>query len=318
MDEKWADRICSRKLKRDGQIPAGYKQQLIDNVLAHANSSKPSEREQSIRRLIRLQQKKDNQEETEWKWLQKGIIVTADHHQTSKIASVKLDFTSEEWVDLLNTEGELLPTCCAKTSRIRDILTKALKKACLIHPEELTEAAHLIKDHGYDQYSPEHPLSRLVSLYDLLQNSFRTGRGWFHSSFNLDDPHECITALALYCNNYEEFSFSINTTSSKEMKFQDHCNQQKALIDLHPVVVALYKHIKELNSTYSGYGIIDNKKGIAYSRSGLAIYMNEQLAQEICNRLNKQEHASRKKESLRKKYQVVPMAISLEHGIEIR
>ena len=33
----WADELCERKLKRDGSLPEGYKQQLIARVMAYAD-----------------------------------------------------------------------------------------------------------------------------------------------------------------------------------------------------------------------------------------------------------------------------------------
>jgi len=109
MDTSWADELCARKLRRDRELPEGYKEQLVERVMAYADgpphmSGQVSEedRAENIQYQIGLLKQRDQREQTEWEWAQKGYEVTADHHQADKISNVKLKFTPEEWADLLN------------------------------------------------------------------------------------------------------------------------------------------------------------------------------------------------------------------------
>jgi hypothetical protein len=326
-DHTWADELCARKLKRDGVLPENYRQELINGVMAYANGPphmkrlKGEEREANIQRLIKLRQRDDEGEETEWKWRKKGVTVTADHNQPKKLSSLKLDFTAEEWADLLNKEGEYLTICCANISRIRDILMDVIREDHEISSDHLAEAAELVKGHGCEQYPPEHPLSRLVALYEKTKKHLRYGLGTHHDTVDLDNPHKVLEALASYANAYTWACFNLRTGDPDhpimDRRVQDCANREKALIDLWPVVRTLYHRLSELSLPVPGFGLVDEKGEIGYSNSGLAVYHNEAFAQEVCDRWNKVERTSHKKKEFRHTFTVKKVIVSLERGLVI-
>jgi hypothetical protein len=328
MDTTWADELCERKVKRDGVLPEGYKQQLIDGVMAYADgpphrsgSMSDQDKADNIQRLIGLRRRDDEREQTEWEWAQKGYEVTADYHQAGKISNVKLKFTPEEWADLLNKEGEYLGVCCANISRVRDILMDAIREDGEVRATDLEEAAELIKGHGCEHYEEDHPLSRLVALYETLKDHLHEGHHLFHNSFNPDDPDEALKAFATYASAYSDYSFQMRMggdDADPARKFHDCVNREKALIDIASVLHTLVTKLRSLSIGLFGYGLIDEEGKVAYSRSGLAVYKDEAFAKELCERWNREEEGSERRKRGRKKYTVRPVYVSMDRGVEIR
>ena len=206
----------------------------------------------------------------------------------------------EEWADLLNKEGEYLGACCANISRVRDILMDAIREDHEIRAEELTEAAELIKGHGCELYDSDHPLTRLVALYDEIKDHLREGNYLFQNSFDPDDPDQAIKAFATYASHYSDYSFQMRMggdDADPDRRFNDCVNREKALIDMIPVVYTLMKKLHSLSIGSFGYGLIDKEGKVAYSRSGLAIYKDEKFANELCERWNREEAAGRRKKA---------------------
>ncbi len=337
MDTSWADELCERKIKRDGVLPEGYKQELIDRVMAYADgpphmAGKVDEegRNENIQRLIGLRRRDDVREQPEWEWAQKGIEVTGDHNHPDKIASVKLKFTPEDWADLLNKEGEYLGVCCGNISRIRDILMDAIREDGEVRTEELEEAAYLIKGHGCDHYEEDHPLSRLVALYEQVKDHLREGHHLFHNTFNPDDPDEALKAFATFASLYSDYSFQMRMggdDADPARRFNDCANREKALIDIASVIHTLAAKLRTLSMPLFGYGLIDEEGKVAYSRSGLAVYKDEKFAKELCERWNLAEQEpddddqpkkKRRRKRIVKKYTVRPVYVGMDRGIEVR
>ena len=99
---------------------------------------------------FRLKEAKRKEEELNKKFLEKGIVVRSRcdaETLEARIHSVKLNFTNDQWVDLLNSEGEFLPACCNKISAVRDILSFSLRGGKEITLRELKNAVELIESH---------------------------------------------------------------------------------------------------------------------------------------------------------------------------
>lgn len=294
MNKNWADKLCVNKLKRDGFLPENYKQNLIDNVESAKfipphikdNSSQTDENRQ---RRIKMLQKEDQREETIYKWKQKGITVYASYNQPTKIDSVKIDFSDYEWVNLLNKEGKYLPVCCANISEVRDILMSVIREECIIETRDLAQVVFLIKNHGCEDYEENHPLMRLVNLYEQMKDDCRTDDMLFIDTVDLNNPKECLEALANYVNHYNNFSFDY-TSDSEERKFDNCVNREKALIDLVPIINTLHDKIKHISNPITGFGIVDKNNKVATTRAGIAVYHNKEIAQEICDNWNKNKN----------------------------
>lgn len=97
------------------------------------------------------------------------------------IDKIKLDFISpEQWVDICNAEGELLPMCCANISSIRDNLFTALRDGGWMRIRDAAETAVLIIGH-HDEFEDGHPLNKFVELYDKAKDYMETP---VHNRFN--------------------------------------------------------------------------------------------------------------------------------------
>jgi hypothetical protein len=167
MSNEWAENITARKVAR-GELKLSEARQYVDLLFVkvgrtladnierwesaykyenNGNSWTEEKRKKEIEkehlRLIKLEEGYDDQAQLEYDYAQKGLTVSADHSQAGKIASVKLDFTSAEWADVLNAEGEHLGACCADISRIRDILQDACRNDHEVDVDKLWEAASL-------------------------------------------------------------------------------------------------------------------------------------------------------------------------------
>jgi hypothetical protein len=135
-------------------------------------------------------------------------------------------------------------------------------------------------------------------------------------SVNLDNPKDALEALyqasSVICWN------DIFSDESKERKFCNHINNERALITVMTAVRTLYFKFKELSKgDIQGFGIIRQDGEIGESTSGLAVYSTQEIAQEICDRWNKDEQIKENRKRDPYTYSVKKVSVSIAHGIEV-
>lgn len=303
---EWADKLVTKKKKRGNIVP---KQELVDyverttksNVKRLGNSTRKSI-ENEKKRLIKLLQDQDKQEHIEYVYKKNGIEVEANASQYGKIESVKLPYTPNEWIDLLNKEGEYLEGCCADTSRIRDILQNACRNNFHINVDDLFEAYYLAKNHGFTK--DETPIGRLIKLWEDIKKDARDLRS--ACSANIQDPKDAFDVLYDAANTIKFYDLGFENTENE--RFEKHVNSNYALATVQTAINTLFFKLRDLEKEpIEGFGLIDKKGNIGHTRRGLAIFRTKEIAQEICDDWS----------NGKRKYSVKKMRVSMKHGIEI-
>lgn len=316
----WADAIVARKKARgDTHTTAEFLREGVklacDNNIHSWHSGDPADvqekaRKKETKRLIKLRQATDAREELEYQYQQRGITVEACYNTPGKISSVKLPFDKAEWGDLLNPEGEHLPSCCANISRIRDILQVALRKDTYCDVDELWEATMLAKDHGFAK--DDSPIGRMMKLWDAVKDDARTSRTAGDSGDLNNDPKEALDQL-YKCAGVIVWN-ELFDTSGPDQKFSNDANSERALATLITCVRTLFFKMKDLSvGKVTGYGVYNGDE-IGESRSGIAVYRTKEMADEICAMWNKTEGKNKKRAP--RVYTVHKCQITMEHGVE--
>lgn len=317
MKTDWADKLVAKKAARgNNTVTAQELRTQVDNQCEHnlhtwGASWTPEkikvERLKETKRLIRLRLNDDEKEDLEYRYQQKGIEVQGCYNTKGKIGLVKLPFTDAEWGDLLNKEGESLPSCCANISRIREILQEACREDHYCEVEDLWEAATLAK--GHDFKIGKDPIGKLIKLWEDIKDDARS-RSTSDSS-NLQDPKEALKLL-YKCSGVIAWN-DLFSRDSEERKFLNCANSERALATLVTCVHTLFYKFKELSvGPIFGYGVFNGKE-IGETNSGIAIFKTQAMADEICAKWNKEEKSKKKKQII---YTVNYCSVSMTGGVE--
>lgn len=257
-----------------------------------------------------MKNEKDIAEALEAKYKSEKIHVSACHNDIGKIASVKLPFKKNEWGDLLNGEGEYLPSCCANISRIRDILQEAIRSDGYCDVEELWEASLLAENHGFKK--DDSPIGRMMKLWDIVKDDARTNREISDNGDINNDPQQAIEQL-YKCSSIIVWNELFNwDNSSLDQIFSRNVTNEGALATLMSCVRTLFFKIQELSvGTVCGYGVFNEDK-IGLTKSGIAVYRTEEMANDVCEMWNKPKRNTMEKIT----YTVHKCQVDIQHGIQ--
>ncbi len=275
----------------------------------------------------------------ERKYLRLGLEITtmAQVGEPIKVYKLKIPFTPEEWMDIMNTEGEFLPMCCAVISEIRNTLMGTLREGGFISCTDLQEVIQYLVEHNESCYVPEDddPLNRLFKIWELVKDEAFLSC----SSINVD-PNELDDAFSIIYRSSANISISDLFSETKK------ANNHKLLRLVHftriyPAIKTIYDHIvKTPFEPQDCFAICDEKNElITMARTGLAIYPEAAQAQEIADILNEEEDRHREQNSQTKLddaynairyskeenrnyrtidyYTVRPARLSIEKGLEL-
>lgn len=286
---------------------------------------KADEEKRETIRLAKLEETYDSAEDLKYNYAQKGIkIEPCWFDYPAKIDKVRINFSPKVWVDVLNTEGEYLPACCADISRIREILNRTCLDNYFIETEKLWELTTLAKHHGFDKNEKD-PISKLIALWETIKEDAKEGNSnW---STGTDDPKSAIEVLNKTSKTIIWNEIFSQSTNDPKQQFHYYAGRQRALATLMSAVRTLYFKMKELDAgPVSGWAIWRDDGEIAALDSGIAIFNKKNEAEEFCAIWNKQSQNSWDKDKSRKlkkrknkpdNYVIKPTKISLENGIEL-
>jgi hypothetical protein len=229
-------------------------------------------------------------------WHEQGIEVEASRNDPYLISSVKLDFADEEWVDLCNKDGELLPACCANISAIRDVLIDALRNGGFVSCDDLEEAARLYKEHH--EMDDNDPIK--IKLVDLWENikPFSDRQAIPHTN-NVDSIEDACSIIHNLSNELR-YSFLL---PPEDKRVEDALALLKAI----PAVKVLYEKIqKDFPEVQEAFAVCKNGEIIETIRAN-GIYINKEFSQAVAKTLAEVDSES--------SYDVRPVKISLEDGI---
>lgn len=299
----YASDLAARKAARGNQVdPETIRQQVENFVGLNIKGGRAEDVEEERQRLIKLRYDEDAREDLEYRYAQQGIKVYGDHTQIGKISSVRLKFNNKEWADLLNAEGDCLPSCCANISRVRDIFESALRNDKYCDVDQMFEAVMLLKGH---HEITEGPLFRFIKLWERIEPDARTERG--EMTLDLNDPRDACRALS-HASNVDFYYLMFHDDEDPDRHTHCKANKEQSLSLLLAAVRTLYHRLGELSEApVEGYGIFQGSE-IASSNTGIAIYDTKDFAEKIAARWNKEDH---------EKYEVKKARVTLEKGVEI-
>lgn len=237
------------------------------------------ERKRKIDDLINTNKEKRRIAE---KFADMGIFVNFEFN-SSEINSVFLDFTSEEWADLLNKEGEFLGECCSKVSRIRDILGMSLRNNGEIEVEDLWEAVQLIESHDdCDDLKENNPLKRLQELWTKIEKyAVIKTRGIFCDPNNPEDALKILyscSGIISWKNLYSQMN--------DEQEYKKKVSINFAISQMWPALKTLYEKLTDVGfEPIRGWAVCHGEE-VLDSRIGYCIFQNFEMAEKILNRFN--------------------------------
>jgi hypothetical protein len=238
----------------------------------------------------------------EAKYAEKGIEVTAYGKvgKPQKITEIRLQFTPEEWVDLMYIEGEFLPACCANISAVRDILIASVRERGLVRIDEFVRMVELLEGHHCIEPSDNDPISRIRKLWETIKEDVSEER------FTADplDPTKVEDACKIIYNGCHVIRYA-RFFDSDEIQADAH--KIDAFLKMYPAIQTLKAVVeKHQLAPVIGFGlVVDNK--VFYGASGPLIYSDEKKAEAVADAFGKRDmHCS-----------VRPIRVTLEKGFEI-
>lgn len=221
-----------------------------------------------------------------------------------KIYAVRLNFTPEEWAELVNKYGKYLPACCAEISEIRSILVSAMIEDGEITATDLQDAVELIVNHGHDGLQEEnHPIARLVALWNLIKDD---------ASLNLSgvpvDPNSLDGAFGVLCRA----SAGIRWTSlfgQPDEHAELHAKMQtyEEFIRIVPAIRTVFTELVEKGvEPFEGWAVSTGDQILR--RRGLSIFATRKRAKEVAKLFNSEG-------DIKFKYTVRKVRVSLD-GVE--
>lgn len=267
-------------------------------------------------RLAALDRDKEIREDTARIWReQKGIEVFVGRYRQSpySIHSVGLSFTPEQWVGLLDKEGEYLPACCGNISRVRDILFSVMRESGLIEVEELGEAAQLIVGHDCvdGQDDDDDPLKTIVNLWHEVEDYVELDpyiRGL--------DPNDPMDAAKIVYNSCQYLNFEMfcagKTGDEEKDKYCVQKYRMQTLLKMLPALKTLHERVTEIvDGSLEGFAVCQDGEVIDGRVSGWLIFGEEDEAKKTSDDLNK--HSKKDNPTT-----VRPVICSLEKGLEFK
>jgi hypothetical protein len=234
------------------------------------------------------------------------------------IEKIKIPFTGDEWIDLMDTEGQALGMCCATISHARDILLAELRGGRWINGEKLWEFVELLRHHDSFEYMlppteknyqkwkshtfkrpKDDPVYRLWEIYDAIKDHLIV-RPPPVEPFSEDAPIRQPIQAALstvYSHSASLYwaTSCFNDEGDRDppwMKQQKQAARQLTIHRLLPALQSLLKHIDALNlGDFDGFAVCKSKEPDAVTENGLGlcVYHTRDEAQRMIDTWAKQD-----------------------------
>lgn len=188
----------------------------------------------------------------------------------NKIEKVKLPFSADDWIDIADPEGDLLPSCCAAISEIRSVLLRCLSDGQYITCTELCEIYVLIKDHGCDE---DCILNDLIEIWEEIKDKALTESST--KGLNPDDLNDAIRIMS-------DAVTTINFNQMFQKEYQSEVIELNQLRILFPAIRTIYQEIQnKFGEFVKGYAIVDKENNVVPTRvGGLGIYEKKSTAEQ--------------------------------------
>lgn len=210
----------------------------------------------------------------EAQFAQKGITVEVSGRPSlgtdPYIYKVRLEFTPAQWVDLLNTEGELLPACCAQISAIRDELFTTIRDDSMIRAEDLKGIVLAI--HHHDCSEMNECMKYLVNLWEAIKDHADERAP---SSFDHNDFDDAIHVIYRSSSDLNCPPFRLPTEQNETKKL----HQMYDMAKLFPAFRTVFDFLLNARFPELPCYVVMYGKEILQTIAGPAIYPNKEQAE---------------------------------------
>ncbi len=240
------------------------------------------------------------------KYAAKGITVSASWNDKGGIGDIELAFTNDEWIDLLDTEGEFLPACCGNISEVRDHLFDAIRHSRFISGKDLRRCYELLIGHGCDEdhEDKDHPINRLIQLWLAVAEDVHIESS--DITFDYEALHGPVKAALITIRQMiHNFSWPVREED------QQLCHAY-AVYRMVPALKLLCNDLEnKYPDTADGFALCCGDKILeTHTGIGLAIYGDLKTANEVCSHWN--EYLEETPATVR------PVIISVKDGISFK
>jgi hypothetical protein len=198
--------------------------------------------------------------------------VEIDYISCNKINKIKLKFAQEDWSNLSNKEGTLLPACCYSVSTIRDQFISALREDGWIDAEGMESIVSNMIAHDY---GARHPAGIVKGIFEIIESCVKMRE---NGTENPLDPSDACSMIYHFAS---EFSWASMSSS-----FGDYDSRVCVINDIYNVIPAihtLYHNIKKIGfDSVEGYALVNRPNGevVKFNR-GLAVFRTLDDAKEV-------------------------------------
>ena len=238
-----------------------------------------------------------------------GVEIRPKWDKPDIVDQVRFKFSQRTWSDLCNKEGELLPSCCANISAIRDEFVSALREDGWLHDEQL--ATIVVNTSGHkDDFKGKHPVAQVVAAYKALESHLRLSGP---SDVDPNDVRDMACQVWFgkvwqWCAEYTNNSMFDNWG----LDVCDRAAHNRALFQILPVLKCLSEKAASVGfPPVEGYAIVRIATGRVYEmRRGFAIFETQKEAEDVLGRWVKTDGLDPKDAEIR------AARVSFEKGIE--
>lgn len=228
--------------------------------------------------LLQREYDLDAEDDKQREYAKEGIHVQFMH---GKIFRVCLDFTPEEWISILDNNGDY----AVSSSSIFKTLTDALQNSGWIYARDLCEITHELEcDDDGPADDPESPLHRIAQLWHRIQKEAEPAEKPF--AYDPNNLRDAITILREGLDTWASLKL-FDEPDGLDEKFIRQADSQMTIIRLLPALRTLYHQIHQLEiPEFRGFGILGENDTLAYCYGGPAVFLTREKAEKVKNDWN--------------------------------
>jgi hypothetical protein len=236
------------------------------------------------------------------KYRDQGIEIYTNGNP-DKVYKIKLPFTSDEWMDLMDSEGNYLSACCSVISDVRDTLMATLRERGWIKATDLKEVVESLRGHHDIDPEGSDPQAVMARLWEAIKDD----ADLFSMASHSYDPNNLSDAFSILNRSAANLSWeNLFSRQTSESENKHSLLQMIHFVRLFPAIKTIYDHlVKNGMEPLFGFAVAEGEKIVPLRNEGLAIFHTEEEAREILNYLNREEEVF----SIRK------VRITLEEGV---
>jgi len=247
-----------------------------------------------------------NSEELFEKYDKLGLEIVSDGNP-AQIVEVYLDcFSSEEWVEIVNKEGELLGSCCATISEIRDTLIDVLRNNYSISTCDLHDIVETLNYHNGECETENCVVQlRLSDLWEKIKEDSK-----LEERICKVDPTNIKDAFSILYQSSAVMAWNFLNKSGEDGQFNHDSIRYQEFIKILPAIKTIYNSIVDSKfEPFEGFAICDGAEMLKL-RSGVFLFPTYDKAKKIVDEIEQIKN--------NKKYTIRSVKLSLDNGTQFK